>query len=461
MYWRAVCVTLSGLGCLFACFGVLVVCVSPGCQKHSSSPAPQRNAVVKYGQLPGVKQTHHRGLREEISRLEDEKVTPHLLELRESLRSPVLDEDGVDESNETRATWLHVFKTSEIESLDRKLEGLFGTNPFRLSAHERRRALDFANRYVAQMEKIRASLRRKNRRLSIRHTHGFLADTSFVEIGRIYVRLEQIRAADRFDKEGAGAVEESFSFMFQMLHRLAEVPHVVSRLAAAQLRREVLSGLQVVVRDKRTRRSVFERLYRLVLVQLDHWPRDANAWIGDRALGLHAYEMIRAGYLSSLLSFNELHEFREDGTLARLVNATERIDEDEYYYLRTMRRVIQSCEFPYYERVDLLSDLRDEQGRIRQDADCPIIAIKLLLEGIESAHRLQALDRALCEAWRLGLAAALQHDFEPQRLNPLTGEPYVIVREKNSVSVWGAAIYGGEDPVTVPLVGIRQPTSGD
>ena len=72
----------------------------------------------------------------------------------------------------------------------------------------------------------------------------------------------------------------------------------------------------------------------------------------------------------------------------------------------------------------------------------------------ETAYRLQTLDRARCEAWRLGLAAALERKFDTQRLNPLTSQPYVIVREKNIVSVWGAAIDGSEEPVTVPLVGI-------
>ena len=36
-----------------------------------------------------------------------------------------------------------------------------------------------------------------------------------------------------------------------------------------------------------------------------------------------------------------------------------------------------------------------------------------------------------------------------KQINSLTGEPFVLVRDEKSISVWGAAIDGSDAPVTI------------
>ena len=89
--------------------------------------------------------------------MEDGKATPHLLELRESLRTLDHDGDGADDSN---AKWLDIFNRSQIESLDGKLHKISKTHLFHASAHNRKGEVAIANRCIEKIEKVRASLRR-------------------------------------------------------------------------------------------------------------------------------------------------------------------------------------------------------------------------------------------------------------------------------------------------------------
>ena len=89
--------------------------------------------------------------------------------------------------------------------------------------------------------------------------------------------------------------------------------------------------------------------------------RREAAWIGDRAQGLHTYELIRDGYLTSLLSRSELALLNEDRQFNAFLRATtENVDADELFYLRTMRRIIQECAQPFFHRKLTLQQLEED-----------------------------------------------------------------------------------------------------
>jgi hypothetical protein len=59
----------------------------------------------------------------------------------------------------------------------------------------------------------------------------------------------------------------------------------------------------------------------------------------------------------------------------------------------------------------------------------------VLLGNVAHAMRLQAVDRARCEAWSLALAAATGQPLSRVPDNPITGEPLVLVTSPERVAV--------------------------
>ena len=91
-----------------------------------------------------------------------------------------------------------------------------------------------------------------------------------------------------------------------------------------------------------------------------------------------------------------------------------------------MRDVIEACDQPFYERTELLSQIENNLQVLRATESYPFVSDELLLIELSQGHRLQALDRARCEAWALALRIAT--DGKPAQLptNPLTGDRFVI-----------------------------------
>jgi hypothetical protein len=59
----------------------------------------------------------------------------------------------------------------------------------------------------------------------------------------------------------------------------------------------------------------------------------------------------------------------------------------------------------------------------------------MLLPNIENGHRLQAKDRALCEAWATALSLGAGRKPPPYSVNPLTGQPYKILRQNGRIEL--------------------------
>jgi len=89
--------------------------------------------------------------------------------------------------------------------------------------------------------------------------------------------------------------------------------------------------------------------------------------------------------------------------------------------------------------------LGDEFARIQSDlvgkmesSQFPLIAARLLLADNLTDYRLLAEDRASCEAWAMALVAAIGSVAPEYVTNPLTGEAYQLLRQTDSIAVWGA-----------------------
>jgi hypothetical protein len=225
--------------------------------------------------------------------------------------------------------------------------------------------------------------------------------------------------------------------IFAVVQCLAAQRHVESRLTAARLRQEALLVLEAIVQHPAASRDELAEALRLVQRQLDSWPSDAEAWIGDRAMTLHSYELLRVGHFEMVLTPEDIDELDKEQILPYFTRAVTRtIDDDELFYLETMHAIIDGCRKPYYARRAMLTALAQRLSDDRNKPDYPLAAARLFLPDVDSAQRQQAADRARCEGWVLALAAAVGSDPPNFERNPATGEPYHVSVEAGRASVW-------------------------
>jgi hypothetical protein len=192
--------------------------------------------------------------------------------------------------------------------------------------------------------------------------------------------------------------------------------------------------------------------------QLNTWPDDAGAWIGDRALGMHAYELVRAGLLGELLTEEEIERFEAEKILDQLPAAAMRnVNRDELYYLLAMRKVIEGCKRPFFERRSVLAEIADDLQAKRDSLEFPVVAGRILLVDLEGGHAIQAADRARVEAWALALSLAAGDEPSGLEISPLTGKKYLVEREAGVIRVWPSGDrQSGDLPVVVPdLAGVQ------
>ena len=412
-----------------------------GCQRDISPDVSRRSVAVEYGALPAVRASHHRELRREIARLDKEHATPIQLDLAQS-------PPGQSLPTQPSCRWVEVLKPMQWLKLQRHVARLVSRDNFGLQRLQTREVQAFADENDVYRRQIRQIIAKDSAIPYVCHCEGLLADLSFIDVAHVYLCWEQIYAARMLQESRWADVVQTFAAMFEIIERLARTGHLVPRLEAAQRRQETWTLWQEMVDVGRFPRNDYKTMQRITDSQLATWPKDSQVWIADRAQALHAYEMIRDGHLTPLTK-SEISRFREAGIMERLLAVTQRIDGDEYYYLRTMRRVIQECELPYYERRKGLQVLYREQRELRTQPEFPAIAVHLFLSELDDAQRQMALDRALCEAWQLGFALLLDPTTEMQCLNSMTGELFVVSQDAQAISIWGAGEQTNR-PVRIP-----------
>ncbi|MDZ7618391.1 MAG: hypothetical protein U1E05_15405, partial [Patescibacteria group bacterium] len=263
------------------------------------------------------------------------------------------------------------------------------------------------------------------------------ADTSMIDAVRLCVRLEAFHAAELLAEDNVDGAILSVDQMLALAHCLGTEKHLDARLHAAYLRAEAMAVMQAIVTHEKVTRQHLLALLQTVQGQLHQWADDAHAWIGERALGMHSYELVREGALLILLTEDEVKDFEREGDLRVLAKSARRnADRDQGYYLETMRQVIEACRKPPHSREGLIESIHQELNERRGEPDYPFVAGRLLLKELAAAHAIQARDRANWQAWAVALEVAT--GGSPGKVvNPLTGKPYGIARGNSLVIVSG------------------------
>ncbi len=178
-------------------------------------------------------------------------------------------------------------------------------------------------------------------------------------------------------------------------------------------------------------------------------------------VGFFAYDMVRRGQLLNLLTSEEVETFRRGEDVQRWTwRVLKSLDDDEVFYLETMRRLIDSCQEPYAARGPILNDCAARLDRLRGTPRHPFLAAQVLLVNVATAMRRQAADRARCEAWRLALAAAAGLAADPPPVNPLTGTPFALVVSPTHASVRAIDGRDSGESASVPVVTDTLPEEG-
>ena len=423
---------------------VLGVLVGAGCRQSTSEEESRRQIAEAFGRLPGLSETPDPQIRAELARIVEEGATPELL-----ARSEIpADQNAAEVLSE-------LFEPSLVRPILDRSAAIFPAGEFRFSPTGLEKAIRFRQEYEVQRQRARDALGRPGSKFAIQYEAGFAAELSFIDAVRISGRLEAFQAAESLAGDDVAGAIESLEYMFRLAACLAAEKHATARLQAAFLRGEALSVLQRIVEhpeisQPRITREQLRRLSAMVQGQLKAWTPDQHAWIGDRAFGMHAYELVRAGRLSELLTDEEVKQFSEEGILVDLPAAAERnVNQDELYYLEAMRKIIDTCSRPYYQRTEVLQSIREDLHQKRDSPRFPLVAGRLLLADMEKGHAIQARDRAQCEAWALALATAAGDEPPGYRISPLAGGEYEIARQEGVVMVWCTGAAGQDDS---PLV---------
>ena len=426
----------TGLSWLFAalCLGLVA------CHRHPPTHPKDQKPADYYGRLPGLSRTAHPGLQAELARIIDEGGTPELLAA-----------ETVPEPENAAAGLLSVLDREQALSILEQSDSLVPKEGFQLSA-ERAAAVDrLLERYAPLRSRVEKMLRRTKSHFGIDFLAGFQADLSCIEVTEGAARLEMLAAVAALGRDDLQGATDSWGRILRLAACLAMEKHPTTRLRAVSIRQEAARLLEAILQHSGLRREHLDALWSLARQQLEDWPPDRLAWIGDRALGMWVYEVTRDGRLWEILTSEEKLALAEAGILSQMPQIVRQgIDGDQWYYLQAMRKIIDTSSRPYYRRKEVFQGIREDLHARRNDPQFPWVAGRLLLLDMEKGHERQAADRARWEAILLGLATATDRP-SLVGVNPRTGKPYRVIVEEARVTVWDIEP-DWDVPVIVPKV---------
>lgn len=428
-------------------FCLTTLTIIQGCDKKEKQ-TDLDDSCSKFSKLSYLKETSHPELRKEYALLVEQKHTPRqLVEL-----------DNNPNKN-TAATFRRVLRKSKAEEILDETFFLTRRNHFQFNRLHLSKIKKLVKDYGYKIDSINNALKLPNCRFEYKHSEGPTANKTFINQVFAAVRLQKVFAANylynkpkKEEKENTDTEQskeknatnvdpalqktiDCTEAIFKLANRLGRVKHVEARLTAALIREEADEILEAVVHDPRCNKDTLILIQKIIQYELAHWQSDADMWIGDRALGLYVYEIVRDGLILTILTDEEKESFLGDGTLDHLTETTqETADEDQLYYLTTMRNVISNCRRDFHKRPLLGSKIIEDLDSQKNLPSYPIVAAKLLLSEIDKALLLQMIDLARTRAWSVALSIAIGE--EPKNnINPINGQPYSITETNKTVIV--------------------------
>ena len=380
--------------------------------------------VEQCAELEGGKASPNARLRQQIAEVEAEQAAPA------QLGRPLPPDD-----ENVAAALAAAFGGERGESLFEEAGEFFQRSRFRFNAIELERIKNFSRRHRSTLDELAAGLARPQCNFAIPFERGHFVDLVFIDEVTAASRMVGLTAAVSLEEHAIGEAVEQAIAMMTLVEHLARERHLESRVAAANLRAEVLLVWEAILQHDRLEPEGLRALHRCLSRQLERWPSDRGALEGERAVTMHAYELIRLGQLEVLLTREEKKRFLSEGILSDLLAvAADHVDSDEQYYLASMRQFIDLCRLPYFQRLSDYAELSRGQVGTEPETSFPILAIRLFLPDLIPSLRVLAKDRARCDAWLLAMEVAL--GGRPQAVvNSHTGREMRVTLAATSVVV--------------------------
>ncbi len=422
-----------------ACGMVLVLLLAGGCRRPSaSSPEPE-----PLYHLPLLKQSRDPKLREHFQRLSRRGELPW--QLRDVPVPPA--ENAAEELAQ-------LFPTQKPQQVFDSLAGFFPASPLLEDALRLEQAAAQVRRWQEQLQRARRAMLRPRCVFAIPYDKCLEAELSFIYRVRAAARLAVLQAVEAAAGQRPEEALDHLLLALRLAAALQGHKHPVVQLQAALARAEALEALQGVLSRFSWSSGQLGRVLDVLQRAKADLPSDAQAWVVDRTLGLHFYELLRAGAWNQIITPKDLDRL---GTqlAQRLRFATQAtLQQDEAYYLDAMEQLIALAARPYHQRR---ADLTRLEKKWRADAQRYPAAAVLLLPDVLPGMAQQALDRARLQGWILGLQQALGREGPQVVLSPFTGRPYQIIQRQRYLVVLGTGAAPGqpEVPILVPKLSVR------
>ena len=302
----------------------------------------------------------------------------------------------------------------------------------------------------------RAALELPQSDFGLRLDNGLLAEMDGVQRALFAGRLLAIATMYDMRQQKLEQAVDGISQLIHLANGLSNESHIVPRVAGARVREDAFLALQTLCTAPGLQEKQLKRLHRDIAAMIAQWPDDALVWRGERAQGLHAFEMVRADDLLSLLGEDELDVARNRGLNEFTENILDQVDEDEQFYMSAMQQVIAACDMPYHARADAIDKIMVDVEELDGNTKSAWLSANMLLTNVSDGLYWQGHDRALAEAWLIALNAA-SGDMPTEKINPLTGRPFIIEVGELHVTLWGISDENGGgwatiEPLVEPLV---------
>lgn len=383
---------------------LILCCLLPwaaGCRRPDDLSVEGR-----YDNLPGLKLVQHRGLLDELARIRDERATPWQLHQSQF--------EGLEGADNAANDLLKILTTNELHQVQSQLRVVFPIERERSPGmkFELRRLTD---RYSRALNSIHEALQKPYCRFPIQHARGILADEKWLDQVEVLLRLEIVAIVAQGDVGDFNAALLHILDFLNLAAHVASEPHLTARVKGAQLRVETIDRITEIIENPRFDAIRLSDLAVVIDQELANWPHDSVAWIGERAQGIHAFELIRDGHLETLLTERETIVYQDVSSPAQpFAESLRDVDQVEFWYLNAMRQLINLNDQLYSDREPLLAELRQRLDRMNESGKLYRIISSILLADIEAGEMWQARDRATFESLAASLHAALS-DFPVPR----------------------------------------------
>ncbi len=423
-----------------SCWILWLALLAAGCSHRPASSPPEPEPLYR---LPHLKQSNHPKLQEHFQQLSRRGELPW--QLRDVPVPPA--ENAAGELTQ-------LFPRQKPQQVFDSLTTFFPAAPLLEDALRLEQAAAQVRRWEQELQRARQAMLRPRCVFAIQYRKCLEADLSFLYRVRAAARLAVLQAVEAAAQQRP---EESLDHLLLALRLSAALQghkHPVVRLQAALARAEVLETLQEVLMRFSWSSDQLGRLLDVLQRTESTLPHDASAWVVDRTLGMHFYELLQAGAWNQIVTPQDVKRLGTE-LAQRLRFATPAVlEQDEAYYLDQMQRLITLASRPYPQRRQALSEL---EKKWRADAQHYPAAAVLLLPDVLPGMARQALDRARLQGWILGLQQALGRESPGVVLSPFTGRPYQVLKRKRYLVVLGTGAAPGEPevPILIPKLSVK------